>query len=433
MITTWLNRIAVFGLGAFALFSLFKTAPAHLGIALALPAAFIGVWQQRRFPWSAATWAAVTVALWICVRYGLQLGGGMVENGLYDQKDVFIDWLFVPIFALLAAIPCDDPVTRMRRLWLLAGLGFVVGIVGFLWSKGLPSLWSGERLRFHLDRPLGVGLYAGCLAIALIATAKHWWTVGGRYRWPLRIGGVVLAALFLQVVISTRNRSNYLGLAVLIAVALVYGVVTAMRHPQRRSSKQILAACVVGLLIALTAVGANFETITGRFVAEKAAFDTVLEQGLENAPPASITVRLRLWQYVLERFPEAPALGHGFGDLRDVIDRDLLPRGGLIEGERYDHVHNSYLQTLWTQGLVGVLLWSLLSLILIADAVRAGRHNPQVSALLPAMWGILIYTAVWAAFDYRLSHPDMRFFTILLLLSLRLLGQAGAADARWRR
>ena len=38
---------------------------------------------------------------------------------------------------------------------------------------------------------------------------------------------------------------------------------------------------------------------------------------------------------------------------------------------------------------------------------------------------MLGFVAVWACFDYRLSHPDMRFFSILLLLSLRLLGQAG--------
>lgn len=430
MIVTWLNRIGVLGLTLFALFSLFKTAPAHIGIALALPAAFIGAWQQRRSPWSSATRASVVLAAWLCLRFALQRWGGMVEPGLYDQQAVFIDWLFVPMFALLAAIPCDEPLARMRTLWLLAGAGFLVGILSFLWSEGFLSLWAGKRLAFHLDRALGIGLYAGCLAIALIASAPLWWRRHGVLRWPLRILAVALIGLFLQVVISTQNRSNVLGFAVLIACAAAYWLIHTLRHHDARVRRRLFAAGAAAVMVTAATISMNFGAISARFVKERAAMSAVLDKGLEHAPAASVTVRLRLWQYVLERFPDAPIIGHGFGDLRDVIDRDVRPHGGLIASERYDHVHNSYFQTLWTQGLVGIALWSALSLILIVDAVRAARHNRQVRALMPAMWGILIYTAVWAAFDYRLSHPDMRFFTLLLLLSLRLMGQAGRPSTR---
>ncbi|HMZ12170.1 MAG TPA: hypothetical protein PKW88_15755, partial [Plasticicumulans sp.] len=88
--------------------------------------------------------------------------------------------------------------------------------------------------------------------------------------------------------------------------------------------------------------------------------------------------------------------------------------------------HNSYLQTLWTQGAIGILLWALLVGLLLRDVQRAARVDPRVRAWLPAVWGALGFVAVWACFDYRLSHPDMRFFSILLLLGLRLLGTAGS-------
>lgn len=48
--------------------------------------------------------------------------------------------------------------------------------------------------------------------------------------------------------------------------------------------------------------------------------------------------------------------------------------------------------------------------------------------MVPAMWAILAFTAIWSFFDFRLSHPDMRFFTILMLLSLRLLGRSDDAS-----
>ncbi|QID16664.1 O-antigen ligase family protein [Nitrogeniibacter mangrovi] len=427
MIFVWLNRFACLGLAIFAFFSLLKTAPAHLAIALALPATLIAMWRERRLPWSPATWLTLALALWLLLRYALQVTAGWVEPGLYDQKAVFIDWFFVLVFAMLAALPTRDRVARVHQLWLLAGAGFLVGIVGYLWTKGFMALWSDERLRFHLDRPLGIGLYAGCLAIALLGTTRQWWRVAGPWRWPVRIGAMATIALFVQVVISTQNRSNMLGVVVLLACLLIYALMRAYRSPHPRRRRRILALSAAGLITTVLIVGANLEAITGRFMQERRAMLTAVESGLQNAPAASVTVRLRLWQYVLERFPEHPFIGHGFGDLRDVIDRDLRPRGGLLQGERYDHVHNSYLQTLWTQGLIGVALWGALSVALIAGAVRAGRRNRRVGALLPAMWGILIYTAVWAAFDYRLSHPDMRFFTIVLLLSLRLMGQADEA------
>jgi len=426
----WLNRIGGIGLALFALFSLLKTAPAHIGIALALPAAFVGAWHLRRAPWSNATRITVAVAAWLCLRFALQRWGGMVEHGLYDQQAVFIDWLFVPVFALLAAIPTDDPITRLHRLWLLAGAGFVMGVATFLWSQGFFSLWSGKRLAFHLDRALGVGLYAGCLAIALIATASLWWRRSAPLCWPRRLLTISMIGLLLQVVISTQNRSNILGFAIVIVCAVVYGLLHTLRHHDAGARRRLVTAGAVVLVLAVATISMNFGAISARFVLERAAMTSVINNGLDTAPAASVTVRLRLWQYVLERFPDAPIIGHGFGDLRDVIDRDLRPRGGLIPSERYDHVHNSYFQTLWTQGLLGVVFWAALSIILVADAMRAARHNRRVRALLPAMWGILIYTGVWAAFDYRLSHPDMRFFTLLLLLSLRLMGQAGSPPSR---
>lgn len=419
----WLHRIGVFGLGLFALTSVWKTAPGHIGIALCLPAVALALWQRRHLPWDAASALTALVALWLCARYALQTWGGMAEPGLLTPKEVFIDWLFVPMFALLAILPCDDPVRRLRRLWMLAMLGFTFGVISFLWQRGLGVLWSGERLGFHLNRALGVGLYAGAFAVALIATARIWWSVAGTLRWPARITGVALIALNLEVLLTTQNRSTYLALAIVAAGAVAITVWRTLHNRNARPGQRRLALGLIGALLAGLLLAGNLDAVQQRIEAERATIETVLTEGLDAAPAASVTVRLRLWRYVLQRFPDAPLIGHGFGDVKDIIDRDVRPVAALNEGERYDQVHNSYLQTLWGQGLIGTALWLALSLVLIRDAVRAARSDRQRQMLLPAMWAVLAFTAVWAMFDYRLSHPDMRFFSILLLLSLRLLGQ----------
>ena len=419
----WLHRIGVFGLGLFALTSVWKTAPGHIGIALCLPAVALALWQRRRLPWDAASALTALVALWLCARYALQTWGGLAEPGLLTPKEVFIDWLFVPMFALLAILPCEDPVRRLRRLWMLAMLGFTFGVISYLWQRGLGVLWSGERLGFHLNRALGVGLYAGAFAVALIATARIWWSVAGTLRWPARITGVALIALNLEVLLTTQNRSTYLALAIVAAGAVAIAVWRTLRNRNARPGQRRLALGLIGALVAGLLLAGNLDAVQQRIEAERTTIETVLTDGLDAAPAASVTVRLRLWRYVLQRFPDAPWIGHGFGDVKDIIDRDVRPVAALNEGERYDQVHNSYLQTLWGQGLIGTALWLALSLVLIRDAVRAARSDRQRQMLLPAMWAVLAFTAVWAMFDYRLSHPDMRFFSILLLLSLRLLGQ----------
>ena len=426
----WIHRLGVFGLGLFALTSVWKTAPGHIGLALCLPAIGLAVWQRRRLPWDAAGALTALLALWLSARFALQTWGGIAEPGLLTPKDVFIDWLFVPLFALLALLPCEDPVRRLRRLWMLALLGFALGVANFLWQRGLAVLWSGDRLGFHLNRALGVGLYAGCFAVALIATARQWGAVAGSLRWPARIAGVALIGLNLEVLLTAQNRSTYLAFAVVAAGAVAIAVVRTLRNRSARPGQRRLALGLIGVLVAGFILAGNLDAVQKRIESERTAIQTVLTDGLDAAPAASVTVRLRLWRYVLERFADAPLIGHGFGDVKDIIDRDLRPRVALLENERYDHVHNSYLQTLWGQGLIGSALWAALAWVLIRDAVRAARTDRQRQALLPAMWAVLAFTAVWAMFDYRLSHPDMRFFSILLLLSLRLLGLPARTGAR---
>lgn len=421
----WIDRIGLFGLGLFALSSVWQTAPGHIGIALCLPSAFrsIWLWSQRvpasRTRPSSVTLATVAVALWLALRFILQTWFKIGESALADVPAVLVDWLAVLVFALLGALPCRDPVARVRLLWQLAMLGFILGAATFISDRGVASLWSGDRIGLHLNRPLGVGLYAGCFAIALIATSRHWWNGGSRYRWPLRLAGIASTALFLQVLVSAQNRSTYLAAACVLTLSLCFAVLKLFKRQDKASARSSLQIVGLAALLATAFALTNLGAITQRLNAERSTFDSIMAEGIDSAPISSSTVRLRLWMYALERFPEAPLLGQGFGSTQKVISRDLLAQVGLP----YDHLHNTYIQTLWSQGLIGLAAWATLFVVLIRGVHVSAQADPERRALLPAMWGILVFGGIWAIFDYRLSHPDMRFFAILCLLSLQLLGQ----------
>ncbi|WP_347278783.1 O-antigen ligase family protein [Plasticicumulans sp.] len=415
-------------LGLFALASLWLTAPANLGLGLALLAAggalFAG-WRRGGRP-DAVGFATLALLVWLVLRYGLQLAG-IAEPELVKPQSGWLDWMTPLVFATLAVlIPPGCRLPWLRRLWALALLGCTLGVIGFLIGRGPLVLWSGERLGFHLNRPLGIGLYAGVFVVGLVAARQQWWSLAPPWRWPLRIGGLMLLALHLQVLASAQNRTTWLALLVVAAGAGLAGL-WRRRKGSARPAPRRTGLAVLGAVLLLAVFGyANRQAFEQRLEAEQEVVATVGEAGLAAASASSITTRLRLWQFVLERWPQAPLLGHGFGGLQTVVDTQLRPRAALMAGEAYDHVHNSYLQALWTQGAIGILLWALLVGLLLRDVQRAARVDPRVRAWLPAVWGALGFVAVWACFDYRLSHPDMRFFSILLLLGLRLLGTAGS-------
>jgi O-antigen ligase len=433
--TAWIDRVGVFGLMLFALASVWLTAPGNIGLVLCLPSAILAAWSARKNPADAVARLSFIIVVWLLLRYMLQVKYGMGDAALGEPQAVMVEWLYVPLFTLLAAMPNADPVKRLRLLWLLAMLGFAVGVLGFLGRQGIEVLWSGARLGFHLKRPLGIGLYAGCFAIILIATYRLWWSMSGVWRWPARFVVFSLILLFAQVVIASQNRSTMLGVVVVLALATLAQVFKIYEGRSGLFSKRNVLVVAVAGIAATGLIAINNETISDRLMAERPVLATVASSGLADAPTSSVTIRLRLWQLVLERFHEAPLIGHGFGDPRGVIQQDLMPRVPLESGHAdisqlylQDHFHNSYLQILWTQGLVGICLWGGLVMFLVRDAMRAARNDPIRQSLMPAMWGILIFTAVWAITDYRLSHPDMRFFTILLLLSLRLLGDKNRVE-----
>lgn len=424
------GRSGVLGLWLFAVFSTWRTAPAYIGLALCIPSMLVMAWQQRGKQLDSATLLCIALVLWLSGRYALQQWMEIGTPGLLDSAGDFRSWVLILLFAPLATL-CRRPAAHhVRNLWILSMAGFSIGTLGYLYENGLDILWSGHRLGFHLNRPLGAGLYAGCFALALALTVGQWWGSMrcGNMTIARRIIGIGLIALFVTVVIAAQNRSTYLAAVVVALSSAAILFARLIRSRQGMKGKVTVAATVASIALLSIVAASNLDLFRERSAIDQDAVAATIRKGLDEAPITAATIRLRLWQFSIENLNNAPLIGHGFGDLSEVIDQRLRPQGGLSDVERYDHLHNGYLQTIWSQGLVGLLLWTALIAVLVRDALRAAKQQPERAALVPAMWTILAFTAIWAFFDFRLSHPDMRFFTILMLLSLRLLGRTDDAS-----
>ncbi|MBL8447835.1 MAG: O-antigen ligase family protein [Zoogloeaceae bacterium] len=414
-----LTSLAGWGLSLLALAALVKTAPAHVGAAIALPAALLLFFRRDGRPMDAVDGLVLAILTWSILRFATQQAG-VGEITLIDPAGSLVDWLFPLLFLPFATLLGRNPCRRTAQLWALMLAGFLLGALGFLIRKGPTILWGGERLGFHLDRPLGIGLYAGTFLVLLVATWSRWGRQPSPWRWPARLLGTMGILLLGQMLISAQNRSTFLALLVALVTAALVGCFSARKTSSRPLTSMLAPVALVALLAALALV--NGSVIGKRLGAEQAVVTTIDKQGLDAAPASSISARLHLWQFALETFPEAPLLGHGFGSLVDVIQSRLRPQADLPAGERYDHLHNSYLQLLWSQGLIGFGLWAALIGSLILRLIAAARDAPRLRELLPGIAGAMAFVAVWAAFDYRLNHVDTRMFTLLSLLGLYALG-----------
>ncbi len=411
--------VARWGLMLLALAALVKTAPAHVGAALCLPAALVALIRRGRGSLDAIDGLVLAILLWSILRFGMQRTG-VGDSALIDPAGSLMDWIFPLLFLPFAALLGDDPRRRIGLLWLLMLSGFLLGTLGFLIRMGPAVLWEGERLGFHLDRPLGIGLYAGTFLVLLIATWPLWARRNGSWRWPILGLGLVGIVFLGQMLISAQNRSTFLALVAALATAGALALWLGRSEAPRRRGSVVATLALAGLLAALTL--ANGAVIGKRLAAEHKVVATIDQAGLDAAPASSISARLHLWRFAVTRFPDAPLLGHGFGSLVEVIETGLRPQADLPAGERYDHLHNTYLQLLWSQGLIGFALWAALLTALLWKLVLASRHDTRLRALLPGVVGAMVFIAVWATFDYRLNHVDTRMFTLMCLLGLRALG-----------
>jgi O-antigen ligase len=104
--------------------------------------------------------------------------------------------------------------------------------------------------------------------------------------------------------------------------------------------------------------------------------------------------RIELWKGALIIFKKSPLLGTGIGDFTADIN-ELIAAGEIKKVPVTDHAHNIFLQSLATQGIVGLLiLLSLFTILLwwsvheIKDHGIPGGYIIMMSTLLTLLEGL---------------------------------------------
>lgn len=131
----------------------------------------------------------------------------------------------------------------------------------------------------------------------------------------------------------------------------------------------------------------------------------------------TLTGRLGIWAFVLERSLEQPWIGHGFHSFRNVI-----PPFGTFEAW---HAHNELLQQFYAYGAAGVFLLASLYASFYRQLKRLAP--PPLKTLLVSLLVFILVRGLGDTERFDLSFPLWSIALISLTLALSKSGREGAA------
>ncbi len=211
-------------------------------------------------------------------------------------------------------------------------------------------------------------------------------------RWCLAFAGIAL--------LLTQSRG---GLLAFVAILLVHTYFSA--HDRKARMHRVALVLIVCLLAA---------ALAGFFF-----------QRLGEIDDFTTVSRLAIWGGAFTVFANSPVLGAGFGNLRALM-------GGLLslpDGWTGD-AHNLYLELLAETGLVGFLVFGVLIVLALRNAMvqlrkAHGSFNKMIAAaIFAAICGVLVHGTV----DY-LFHTTPQVTALFFLVLGLLSAQSSAREA----
>lgn len=353
---------------------------------------------------------------------------------------------------------------RHRTTRLFAGSFYFYIVAYGVWSLGL-ILWRGEPI---LDnRQIGYTALLAVLAFAgpgmvLVRDPLRAYVLGSR------IGTVLAAVAAIGMAFFSEDRIGIGGNAAVFAFAsgvgaisagiplrnaprflpngpqwLLLGVVAAMAsgtrativvlplvalieiviYLRRCSPRQQISAAAGAALAAIAVAGPASSVISERFVGMIQYYDTGDSTKWEDKFSADI--RLAMWQGAVKVIAQAPIIGVGASAKMDMVRQAAGPQGKMLDGFR--HVHNTLLDELLNDGVVGLALLLAAFLSIFAYLWHAATEAGLRRAML--------YFAVLCTSYGMLHNPLLHEMTIssVMFFFAALNAAASRRMMAWRR
>jgi O-antigen ligase len=289
--------------------------------------------------------------------------------------------------------------------WLLAGVsvsGFVYLILAlhsYYVNPDIPAASGYHHITFGDAAMMNAGLIAAMLVSMRFAPWLRYVLIAS-----------MLCALYASIL--SQARGAWIAMPVYLVLFGIYSVrVGGMK-------KWVLALALFALLAALSPMD-NF--MVKRYYEAKQDIDEFVSGEQFDT---SIGGRLAMWDVAFDVWRENPLLGTGLGD----FDNDLVryqQAGRYASIDVHGSVHNIYIQTLSTTGLIGfvVSLFAIILLPLRLYMYSAGWQHPLAFAGIVL---VVSYALFGLSESWILRAPVVSMYMVYMMILTSSLFQAKA-------
>ncbi|MEW8505620.1 MAG: O-antigen ligase family protein [Candidatus Thiodiazotropha sp.] len=407
------NWLGLFGLYLFSFFSLLSIAGANIGLGLMIIGLVLSKPAWRGLLRQSITWFCLLLIGYILLRAYWSLGEIAAEQE--TQINQARDWIQLFLF-FIPAWWLGQNTQRIPVSIILMFGGFALGMLTAMDGETLSQSLQGVRSGLHFGKPIILGFDCAAAILGLTALAVYWLNPEqetDKFTLILRLGLTLLATLFFtQGVIISQSRGVWL--AILIALPSLF---LTMRYaaPRRLNGRVRFRYPLIGMIaISALVLAINWNTISQRIASESEGWNTIISQGLAEAPLDASSYRLHLWQFGLRKWLERPFFGWGPGTTHALVEAENNIALQDPPGSSFDHLHNAYLEVVFQLGLLGSLLIALIGGVIISKLVENYRKKRLSIYFLAFLASNFVLIAVYSLTDFRHLHWNWRFYWLII-------------------
>jgi len=263
-----------------------------------------------------------------------------LERGLIMAPRVFQLMLLPFLFTLI--ITNKKSIIMAYQSYVLGNLvGSLIIIYNYL--NGIESPYYNRYTIQNIETDTMSIILALAIPMAAYLTSTL------QSKWG-RIINTLIIPLIIFAIFLTGTRTG----SIVAIIGIMYWLFT-----HRKASFQIKTSIVVVFLLS---------SIVVMSFAPKASVDRIFSTG-KSLQSGDLNYRTVIWSASISQWKNAPIIGTGLGGLGDILSREHV---------NYDAAHNTHLQILTENGIIGVLIYLLLELSVLLIILHTTQFSEKV-------------------------------------------------------
>lgn len=326
----------------------------------------------------------------------------LLYTPLFRQgADMFLRFVFLTISTLYATFMWCNNVARIKRLLLIfLGISLAYAAALFVWIFLLQGgVYLGSRAAFPQTPPLAVATY---LAVGILTAFILRGLVNSKYK-RLALNLLMIIGVVQLMALNSRGP--------LIAF-LAGGVCLFLLYSPREKKRFVLAS-----LAPLAAIICAFILLPSQYTSRYAL--------IANLESSSIAVRLDMWRFAADHFPDWFFTGAG------IFGFAYYYYSGQTEFSIWGaYPHNIFLDIFATAGFFGLLAFVWLVGSLVHKGIKMSHTREQSFHLLVLATVVPLITFLVAGlFSMSIIGTRPLWFFGGVILSLERLGRKGDKES----